>query len=292
MQISVPATSANLGCGFDSLGLALDLRNRVVIQRANIFGISIKGEGRRNVKLKTNNLFVKIFYEHYKKIRGKRDKFKFTFYNIIPLSRGLGSSSAVIVGAIAAAYEIGGVVISKDKLINLALFYESHPDNITPAAKGGFTVSVTEGKKVISLKKEIPSFLKAVVVIPKKEISTSSSRAKLPRYYSKEDAVYNLSRSSLLTAAFFDEKWELLKEASKDRFHQEARMSLLPVLFDVQKTAFENGALMSTLSGSGSSFLNIVFEDDAKRFLLVMRKKFPQFNIMLLNIDNKGIVFE
>ncbi len=292
LVISVPATSANLGPGFDTLGLALDLRNIVKIKRSRFFSISIKGEGANNVRLKGNNLFISIFNEHYRKLVSKPEKFRFTFINKIPLSRGLGSSSAVIVSAIAAAYAMAGVTIPKEKLLNLALMYEPHPDNITPAVMGGFNVATIENNRVYSIKKVMPPYLKAVVVIPNRPISTAHSRTKLPKRFSLADAVYNISRSSLLTAAFFDEKWEMLKIASQDRFHQDIRMRGLPDLFELQKLALQNGALMSTLSGSGSTFFNLCYEKDADNLAKVLKNRFEKYQVKILDLDNEGLIIK
>lgn len=291
MIISVPATSANLGPGFDSLGLSLSLRNRVHILPSKFFSVSIKGEGANNPRLKGNNLFINIFNDHYTHLTGKRGVFRFKFYNQIPLSRGLGSSSAVIVSAIASAYSAAGVNVSRRKLLNLALHYEHHPDNITPAVMGGFNVSVVENNKVYSQRKRIPGYLKAVVVIPNKPISTAHSRTTLPKSYRKEDAIYNLSHSSLLTACFFNESWEMLRIAARDKFHQVARMKNLPELFDVQKLAIENNVLMSTLSGSGSTFFNITYKEDAKPLLEKFQARFPSFRCAIYDFDNDGVLF-
>ncbi|WP_187648071.1 homoserine kinase [Nitrosophilus labii] len=292
MLISVPATSANLGPGFDTLGVALNLRNEVHIKKSRFFSISIKGEGSKNFKLKGNNLFIRIFNEFYRNLTesSEKVKFRFTFYNNIPLSRGLGSSSAVIVSAIAAAYEAAGVAISKQKILDMALAYEPHPDNITPAVMGGFNSAVVENNRVYSLKKEIPDCVKAVVVIPNRVISTAHSRTKLPKYYSKDDAIYNLSHASLLVSAFFSERWDMLKIAAKDRFHQDIRLKAMPILFEVQKIAMESGALMSTLSGSGSTFFNMVLKEDAKRVEESLKKSFPEFIVRTLDFDNLGLV--
>ena len=291
MIISVPATSANLGPGFDSLGLSLSLRNRVIVQPSKFFSVSIKGEGSDNPRLKGNNLFINIFNDHYTHLTGKRGIFRFKFYNQIPLSRGLGSSSAVIVSAIASAYSAAGINISKRKLLNLALHYENHPDNITPAVMGGFNVAVVENNKVYSQKKRVPGYLKVVVVIPDKPISTVQSRTTLPKSYHKEDAIYNLSHSSLLTACFFNEAWEMLRIAARDKFHQVARMKNLPELFDVQKLAIENNVLMSTLSGSGSTFFNMTYKEDAKPLLEKFQVCFPSFQCAIYDFDNDGVLF-
>lgn len=292
MIVSVPATSANLGPGFDTLGLALDLRNKVELTPSKFFALSIKGEGEGNAKLKGNNLFVSIFNEHYRRLTMRKQNFKFTFYNQIPMSRGLGSSSAVIVSAISCAHEAAGVKVSKRRILNYALAYESHPDNITPAVMGGFNVAMVEKQKVFSQQKHLPSYLKAVVVIPNKPISTAKSRTTLPKSYTKENAIFNLSHTAVTVGAFFNEDWELLRLSTQDRFHQRIRMKMLPELFAVQKMAYDNGALMSTLSGSGSTFFNMVYDDDAEQLAEKFRGEFSDFEVKILSFDNDGLVIE
>ncbi len=292
MIISVPATSANLGPGFDSLGLALTLHNKVDFKPSRFFSVAIKGEGENNPRLKGNNLFISIFNEHYKKLTQRQQNFKFTFYNQIPMSRGLGSSSAVIVSAIASAHEAAGVRVSKRRILNHALVYEPHPDNITPAVMGGFTASMVEKQKVFSQQKHLPEYLKAVVVIPNKPISTARSRTSLPRSYSKDNAVFNLSHTAMTVAAFFNEDWEVLRLATQDRFHQKIRMKMLPELFTVQKTAYDSGALMSTLSGSGSTFFSMVYDTDASALANRFKQKFPEFTVKTLDFDNFGLTVE
>jgi len=292
LEISVPATSANLGPGFDSLGLAVDLRNKVEFHPSKFFSACIKGEGENNPRLKGNNLFIGIFNEHYTRLTKKKQNFKFTFYNQIPMSRGLGSSSAVIVSAIASAHEAAGIRVSKRRVLNHALVYESHPDNITPAVMGGFNAATVEKNKVFSQKKHLPDYIKAVVIIPNKQMNTSRSRTVLPKSYSKDNAVYNLSHTALSVASFFNEDWEMLRLASHDRFHQKARMKTLPELFAVQKVAYESGALMSTLSGSGSTFFNMVYDEDAAMISNKLKQKFPEFNVKTLDFDNNGLIIE
>ncbi len=292
MTISVPATSANLGPGFDSLGLAVNLHNRVEFHHSKFFSVNIKGEGENNPRLKGNNMFVSIFNEHYLRLTKKKQNFKFSFFNEIPMSRGLGSSSAVIVSAIAAAHEAAGIRVNKRRILNHALVYEPHPDNITPAVMGGFNAATIEKNKVFSQKKHLPDYLKAVVVIPNKQMNTAKSRTTLPKSYSKENAVYNLSHTALTVAAFFNEDWEMLKLASQDRFHQKARMKTLPELFSVQKIAYESGALMSTLSGSGSTFFSLVYKEDTAMISNRFKQKFPDFDVKVLDFDNNGLTIE
>jgi len=253
--------------------------------------ISTRGEGSSNPKIKKNTLFLHIFNEQYRKLSGgEKRTFRFEFTNRIPISRGLGSSSAVIVAAITAAHVAADIKYNKRKILNLALRYEHHPDNITPAVMGGFNVACLEGDRVFSKKRRLPSYLRAVLVVPDRTISTARSRNVLPRMFSKEEMVYSLSRAAYMTALFMSESWEQLRIASKDRIHQERRMKMMPELFEVQKLALESGALMSTLSGSGSTFFNLCYADDAEKLGKTLQERFPQFRVMAHSFDNIGVI--
>ncbi len=292
MKVFVPATSANLGSGFDSLGLALELKNEVFIKPAKFHSVSLKGEGSNRPALKDNNMFINIFNDFYRNLSQKRQFFRFEFFNEIPLSRGLGSSSAVIVSAITCAYAILGLQISKQKILNLALAYESHPDNITPAVMGGFTSACVDDNEVSYIRKTIPKDLASVVVIPNRPISTNLSRKSLPLKYSLEEVAFNISHASLLSAAFMCEDWEKLRFASRDKIHQDYRIRQMPELFEVQKVALKEGALMSTLSGSGSSFFSLVYTNEQNKILGTLKKKFPHFRALGLAFDNVGVRIE
>ncbi len=292
MRVSVPATSANLGPGFDTLGLAIRLKNQVIIKPSKFHSVSLRGEGSNNPMLKDNNMFIAIFNDFYHNLCQKRRTFRFEFINEIPLSRGLGSSSAVIISAIASAYAIEGIELEKEKILNFALAYESHPDNITPAVMGGFNVAAVENNEVKYINKSIPKELSSVVVVPNRSISTNLSRKTLPYKYSKEDTIFNVSHSSLLTAAFISENWEMLRVASLDTVHQSYRMKQMPELFEVQKIALKYGALMSTLSGSGSTMFNIVYSRESKKLEDALKKKFPHFRVFTCPFDNNGVKIE
>lgn len=289
MFVSVPATSANLGPGFDTLGLAINLRNEIIIKPARFFSVSTQGEGADNPHIRKNILFMNIFNKQYQAIKGRKDNFRFEFTNRIPISRGLGSSSAVITAALTAAYVAAGERYNKRKLLNLALEYESHPDNITPAIMGGFNVACVEDKKVYSKKRKVPDYLRAVLVVPNRTISTAKSRTILPDLYRTDEIVYSLSRSSFMTSLFMTESWDLLKIASKDKLHQTRRMKQMPELFEVQKLALAQGALMSTLSGSGSTFFTLAYADDAPKIHQALAQKFPSFRVFTKTLDNYGV---
>lgn len=290
MQITVPATSANLGPGFDTLGLALDLRNEIIIKPSRFLSISTHGEGAQSPKIKKNSLFLSVFNKHYRRLSGKHNTFRFEFINRIPISRGMGSSSAVIVAAISAAHVAAGVKYNKRMILNLALKHELHPDNITPCVMGGFNVACIEGNRVFSKKRRLPNYLRAVLVVPDRTISTSRSRHVLPKHYSKEELVFSLSRAAYMTALFMSESWDQLRIASKDKIHQDRRMRMMPELMEVQKTSLASGALMSTLSGSGSTFFSLCYEDDADSIAATLQNKFPHFRVMTKALDNHGVI--
>ena len=288
MNILIPATSANLGPGFDALGLSLKLFNSVKIEPSKFSSVSINGEGSDSTNLKRNNIFLSIFNEIFLELTGKNENFRIVFENNIPFSRGLGSSSAVIVGAIASAYEMAGFKASKSVVLNKAIIYETHPDNISPAVYGGFISAVVKNGNVYANKINLSDDIKAVVVIPNKPMSTASSRQILPKNYTMKECVNNLSHAAFLTSCFYEKRYDLLRVASEDMMHEERRMSALKELFEVRKVAYENGALMSTLSGSGSSFLNIAYKDDAKNLQDVLKGKFSDFRVEIFSFDNDG----
>jgi homoserine kinase len=287
--VSVPATSANLGPGFDTLGLAINFRNEIIIKPSRFFSVSTRGEGAENPHIRKNILFMDIFDKQYQILKGHKDNFRFEFTNRIPISRGLGSSSAVITAALTAAFVASKQRYNKRKILNLALEYEAHPDNITPAVMGGFNVACVEEQKVYSKKRKIPDYLRAVLVVPNRTISTAKSRTILPDIYRKEEIVYSLSRSSFMTSLFMTESWDLLKIASKDKLHQTRRMKQMPELFEVQKVTLENGALMSTLSGSGSTFFTLCYAVDASKIHKALEAKFPKYRVFTKTLDNYGV---
>lgn len=290
MIIRIPATSANLGAGFDTLGLALGLYNEFRITPSIVQGIKIDGEGGKIPRLLKDNNFVKIFKEAYISLGGdKNDNFSFHLQNNIPISRGLGSSSAVIVGALVAAHCALNISYKKDEILNRALRYEKHPDNITPAVNGGFNIAMVKNNRIYFTKTKIADDIKAVIVVPNKPISTKHSRKFLNKEIPLNDCVFNIARSSMISGIFMQKKWHLLKSVGDDKLHQEIRMKMLPMLFNVRKEAIKNGALLSVLSGSGSSFLNICYRDDCARIATRLKEKFGECRILELEFDNNGI---
>lgn len=259
---------------------------------SSLKSISIKGEGENKAHIKRKNPFISIFNETLLELTKEHNNYRFEFVNNIPFSRGLGSSSAVIVGAIASAYKMANLKVDKQVVLNRALLYESHPDNIAPAVYGGFTASIVHGKSVVVQKKKLPSCIKCVVVIPNRPMSTTKGRTILPKQYKMPEIVWNLSHSSFLTAAFMNENWDLLKMAAQDALHEEKRMSQFPILFDVRRVGYENGSLMSTLSGSGSTFFHLAYKKDVPKLKKALKDEFSEFEVREFEFDNNGFYIE
>ena len=288
--VEVPATSANLGPGFDCLGLALSLTNKVEVSRSSKPGMRVIGEGAGNPKIVANKMFLNIFNATYVELNNKQEKFSFTFTNNIPISRGLGSSSVVVLSAIYAAHKMSGVDISKRDLLNKAILHEKHPDNITPAAYGGFCVSMLHKGKVVSIHKSIPKSISALVVIPPKPMSTKVGRSILPPSYSKNDAVFNVTHSSLLVSAFMSNKWDLLSMACEDRFHEKYRLKTYPELMQIKKKLSKFRPLMTTLSGSGSTIFSAFYTQDIKFIKQKVYNSFDSdYRVVFCDFDNEGI---
>jgi len=183
---------------------------------------------------------------------------------------------------------MAGVKASKEIVLNRALSYENHPDNIAPAVYGGYTSSIVYEGGVKSIRKDIPELLSAVVVIPDRAMSTAQSRTQLPKSYSMKDVVYNLSRVGLMSAAFLSENWEMLRYAASDKMHENRRMKKLKELFKVRQIALDNRALMSTLSGSGSTFFNLCYKKDALHLEKTLKEAFLAYRVETLEFDNHG----
>jgi len=293
MKINIPATSANLGPGYDTLGISLKLVNTVEIEKSSKQAFQVIGEGANNHKVLNKNIFLEKFVKCYKSLTNEEPSFRFIFNNRIPISRGLGSSSAVIVGALASAYHLADKEISKQEILNLAIKQEKHPDNLAPAVYGGFTTSILNNGKVLTITKKIPKSVVSIVVIPNKPISTRYARSVLPTEYSKSDVAFNISKSSYLASAFMSENWEALALGSQDRIHEYYRMKLYPSLFYIKKKLTQCGSLMSTLSGSGSTMFSLFYRDDADKALKNLNNIFPDYKVLMIDFDNKGYdIFE
>ena len=259
VRVRVPATSANLGPGFDALGLALDLHEDVALRRLPPAEpapqISVHGLNARRLHADVSLLAYQGALAVYRRLERDVPPLAVDLYTHIPRSGGLGGSAAAIVGGIAAANALEGNLLDDQALLDLATEVEGHPDNVSAALFGGLVITVA-GRDGLRFKRlDPPKGLSAVVLIPRQSISTKAARGVLPTHLSVKDAVFNLSRTALLVAAFETADWSLLGDAMEDRLHQPARGGIFPALFPTIEAALAAGAHGAALSGSGAAIL-------------------------------------
>jgi homoserine kinase len=257
ITIRIPATSANLGPGFDSLGLALDLWNETIITLAIEYSVQVDGEGRERISAGENNLIIRSA-QRLAELVGKRlPPFHVDCINHIPLSSGLGSSAAAKLTGLLGANALMGKPLSKDEILALATEMEGHSDNVAPALLGGLVVSAVENGKVfahkIDLEDKHDSPIHITVVLPDFHLSTQQARAALPEQVTLKDAVHNISRAVMVTEAFRSGDLELLGKAMTDTLHQPYRMWLIPGAREAMDAAKEAGASAAAISGAGPS---------------------------------------
>jgi homoserine kinase len=262
LVVRVPATTANLGPGFDALGLALTLYNRLEVELIPAgLEIEIRGEGAGRLPTDETNLTYRAFRRVFDWHGAPIPPVRMTGENQVPLSRGLGSSAAAVIAGLVAGNELAGRVLSAEQLLHLATAMEGHPDNVAPALFGGFTAACLAESGVAWARLEPPAALRAVVVIPEREVPTAQARAALPETVPREDAVLNVGRTALLVAAFATGELALLRPAMRDCLHEPYRAFLIPGMSQALEAAREAGALGAALSGAGSTLLALATEN-------------------------------
>lgn len=256
LKVRVPATTANLGPGFDCLGLALDWWNTIEIETI-ARGLQIECDCPPGVEIPRNrsNLVVFGMDAVYRLAKQKRPPLRIYITTQIPIARGLGSSSAAIVGGMLAANTLLGDLYSRDELVTLATRIEGHPDNVAPALLGGLMVAAMEGKQVTVARFPVPRELRCVLFIPDTTLLTKTARRILPKRIPRADAIYNASRVALWIAALRERRWEWLGAATQDRLHQPYRAKLVPGMFALFDAARAAGARGAVLSGAGPSII-------------------------------------
>lgn len=264
IRIDVPATSANLGSGFDSLGIALTMKNRIWMEESDTVHITTVDDV--DIPKDESNLIYWAANYIYELCGKKLPGLRLIQENNIPLARGLGSSSSCIVAGILGANRFLGNPLSQTDLINLAAKIEGHPDNTSPAISGGLVASAMEGERVYSVSVPVSEKIRFAVMIPPFELKTEKARGILPTQYSREDAVYNLSRSGLMTASLFSGKLENLRVAVQDRIHQPYRSGLINDCDSVFRMSYELGSLGTYVSGAGPTIISMIETETAERF--------------------------
>jgi homoserine kinase len=266
ITIRVPATSANLGPGFDSLGLALDLWNETVITLAIEYTVQVNGEGRERLSHGENNLIIQAARKLAEHVGKHLPPFHVDCTNRIPLSSGLGSSAAAKLTGLLGANILLGKPLSKEEVLNLASEMEGHPDNVAPALLGGLVVSTIENGKVfahkISLGANHHALLHLTVVLPDFHISTKQARTILPQKVPVKDAVHNISRAILVAEALRSGDLDLLSKGMTDTLHQPYRLPQVPGAEEAMAAAKRAGAPAVALSGAGPSLIAFSSKQD------------------------------
>ena len=260
LRVLAPATTANLGPGYDCLGLALDLWNELEVlpeEAASSAGpvVEVVGEGAGELAGDGDNLVARSMAFLFSEAGRQMPPLRLRCRNRIPLSRGLGSSAAAIAGGLVAANSLCDGMFGDDELLEMAATIEGHPDNVVAALRGGLQLVVTDQDRLYAASVPVPSQLSAVLFIPDFRIATADARAVLPAQVSLQDAVFNAGRAALLIAGMATDKSEYFKLATQDRLHQPYRESLFPAMKLLFRAALDCGALGVFLSGSGSTVL-------------------------------------
>ena len=291
VRVRVPATSANLGPAFDSLGIALTCYNEYEFSIEDKNDIVFEGV-EKEFQNKNNIIFMAM-----KKVF---DKYNFSFDGLkikiikqdIPISRGLGSSSSCIVAGLIGAFALMGKDVNKDEVLDLAVEIEGHPDNVCPAIFGGLISAIMlDDKRIIYNSVNVKEGIKFIALIPKFKLSTEKARAILPSEVTFNDCIYNISRVALLISVFANGNYELLEEANKDKIHQPFRSKLIKDFDIVYNKAIELGGLSCFLSGAGPTLMTIIKEEDNKfidKFKKFMNENNIDWDIKELIIDKQG----
>ena len=295
VKVRVPGTSANCGPGFDCLGVACTIYNELelTLLEEERLDIKITGDGAENIPVDERNIVWRSIQKLLERA-GKAQEYKGAIIrmdNGVPLSRGLGSSATAIVGGLKAANECLGNPFTNRDLLQMATEIEGHPDNVAPAIFGGFTVSIVRNGKpeCFSLMPKLP--LKLVVTVPDFFLPTKAARAVLPAEVPMKDAVFNIGRAAMLTAALCKGNKSFLRSVFDDALHQPYRAKLIPGMYDVFKAARAAGALGASMSGAGPCLIAFTVEN-ADAVGMAMRDAFAKNNVKseyhVFDIDGTG----
>lgn len=302
VTVKVPATSANLGPGFDCLGLALPIYNEITVEETVMPGsgveINIIDETEKydtlSIPKDENNIVYKAIELLYSFIGQTASDMKITIKTNIPVTRGLGSSAAVIVGGLMAANQLLGIPADEAVLLSIASEVEGHPDNVTPAMMGGFCVaSLDEDGSVAYSKILWPENWKLTVLIPDYELDTKIARSILPEAISIPDAAFNIRKASMLIDAVYRQDAELMKKCLKDKLHQPYRQELIKGFKELTELLENKDDILGcVISGAGPTIMVISKNDGFEKVENEVKQIFADYNvdcdIRTLDIENEG----
>ena len=305
VNVKVPASSANIGPGFDCLGMALPLYNIVTIEETVLPGTgieinimskdeSIDESTFENIPKDENNLVYKAIEMLYNSIGQEPSELRINIQTGIPIARGLGSSSSIIVGGLLAANELLGRPADEKALLAIATEVEGHPDNVAPAILGGLVLATQEDDGTLSYcKLDWPDEWDITVCVPEFQLATEISRSVLPKEVSMQDAIFNAKHLGMMIQAINTKDSKLMKLAMKDRLHQPYREKLVPGMHEIMEAfKHEDGVLGCVLSGAGPSLLIVSYKYDLDKIKSIVKEIWELQNIKseikTFKIENEG----
>ncbi len=293
VEVRVPASSANIGPGFDSFGIALTMYNSIRVSETDK-GLYINNiNPTRFIPSNDNNLVYRAVMRAFDEVGYCAKGLKISQKSDIPMTRGLGSSSACIIGGLIAGNVLSGRKLTSQRIFELANEIEGHPDNVAPALFGGFCISCVDDNQLYRKTIRIKNDIKFVAMIPKYFVVTKKSRGLVPLEIPTSDASYNLSHSAAMAVCLATGDYENLSVYCKDKIHQQYRKNIVVDLENIIEKSIEFGALAAYLSGSGPTIIAIIKSDD-NHFIGKITDYFSKHDIkrdcVLLSCDNTGAI--
>lgn len=290
IKVSVPATSANIGVGYDCMGLALDM---MAYAEFEIISNGFEIIGCAPAYCGEDNLFYQAFMKALDYMDEHVSGVRIRVHSEVPYTRGLGSSATCIVAGLAGANALMGNRMNKYEIFDLATQMEGHPDNVAPAVFGGLCVSFMEDGKPHMIRYGIHPELRFVTMIPDYEVSTKEARAVLPNKMSYQDAIYQMGRCASLAKAFEINNAMVMRKACTDKMHEPYRKTLIPEYDHVKQLVDTSGAVTMFISGSGSTMIAIAQGDEqAKIIAQCVKEQYPIWDIRILHAIYEGVQCE
>lgn len=293
VKVKVPASSANMGAGFDTLGVALSMYSRLEVEETD-GGVKIETLNANGyVPQDKSNLVYRAMDEVFKETGRGVKGLRIVQDSEIPMTRGLGSSSGCIIGGMLAANVLTGRTLSYKEILNLAAKMEGHPDNVAPAMYGGMCISMMEGGEALVKSIKLDPKIKFAIMVPDFFVATKKSRGVLPTFVTRSDASFNIQRSSMFAAAMASGDMEMLKFAVQDKLHQPYRKTYINGFDDIMKMSYECGSRATYLSGSGPTIVSIIDEDYhvfTNGMHEFFKKNSHRWMCRVLDVDNVGSV--
>ena len=294
MRIKVPASTSNIGPGFDTLGLAVSLYNIFEVERSGRFEIEIHGYN-GSMADPDSNLFIRSYKRVFQLFGESVTPIKLVQRNNIPVARGLGSSATAIAGGIETACRMMKRYLTVEEKLKIAFEFEPHPDNLLPAFLGGFVIACKDGNSLYYEKLPFPDDIKIVFIVPDIKVSTEEARAILPDRVRFRDAVSNIQRVSLLISSLMNKDFSKLRKAVKDNLHEPYRSRFIPYYDELRDLCYKNGAEAVFISGSGPTvgiFTLSGEERIGRSGVEFLKERGIRADYLITSVDEKGILAE